>query len=261
MKVVLVCGLKGGVGKTTIAINTARSLYRKGFKVGIIDLDYRTPNVPIALDNGIAQLDHTYDGDILIPANIEGLKVMSMAYIWPEWKCVMVDDNQAMQDVLHLLSPGIIGWGDIDYLVADTPPTSVGVVQIALEARSVVGALIVSHASKVSRMDTIRTIDLFAEKRVPIIGMVCNQGVDDNGQMRYDLTPDDIENVAKEYGIPFIASIPHTRSDVLLREYFDYISETVVNSTPVILSVKEQSEKTWNSLLELTRKLSKSDSS
>ena len=213
-KIIPVCSLKGGVGKTTISIGIAKALRDKGYKVGILDLDYRTPNVPVAIDNGVAHLDHTYDGDVLIPPIIEGIRVMSMAYIWPDWKCVQVEDSDAMEDVLHLLTPGIIDWDEIDYLVLDTPPTSTGVVRVALEVKGIVGAIVVTHSSRVSRMDAIRTIDLFAEKEVPIIGLVCNQSVDVDGELRYDLEPADIEHVAIEYGIPYLGSIPHSRNDL-----------------------------------------------
>lgn len=255
-KTILSCSLKGGTGKTTVAINTARSLLKQGYKVGILDIDYRTPNVPVALDDGVARLSHTYDGDILIPPVIEGIKVFSMAYIWPDWKCVMVDDNQAMDDVLHLFAAGIIDWGELDYLVIDTPPTSVGVVQIALEADSVVGALIVSHASRVSRMDIIRTLDLFAEKEVPIIGIICNQSVGEDGKLRYDLSPSDIEAVAKEYGVQYLGSIPHITDPLVLQKCFDSISEKILATEPVTLHMKEVDDKVWKTLKQLSQRLS-----
>jgi ATP-binding protein involved in chromosome partitioning len=251
MKIILVTGLKGGVGKTTTSIETARALTRRGYKVGILDLDYRTPNVPIAMDNGVAQLGHTFDGDVLLPPEIEGIRVMSMAYVWPEWKCVQVSDEDAMDDVLHLLSPDVVDWGPIDYLICDTPPTSTGVVQIALEAEDVVGSLIVSHASRVSRMDTVRTIDLFREKEVPIVGLVCNQAG------LHDLDSEDIRVVAEQSGIPFFISVPHVgRNDGTLDAYFDQIGEALLNTAPITLKVKEVEDTKWRALLEMFKKLS-----
>ena len=250
MKIILVTGLKGGVGKTTTSIETARALTRLGYKVGILDLDYRTPNVPIAMDNGVAQLDHTFDGDVLIPPEIEGIRVMSMAYIWPEWKCVQVSDEHAMEDVLHLLSPDVVDWGPIDYLVCDTPPTSTGVVQIALEAEDVVGSLIVSQASRVSRMDTIRTIDLFREKEVPIVGLICNQAG------LHDLDEGDIRAIAEQYEIPFFISVPHVgRNDGTLAGYFDQIGEALLKVAPITLKVKELEDTKWRALLTMFEKL------
>ena len=261
MRLVVICSLKGGVGKTTVAIGTARALRDKGYKVGILDLDYRTPNIPVALDDGVARLNHTYNGDVLIPPVIEGIRVMSMAYIWPDWKCVQVEDSDAMEDVRHLLTPGIIDWSDVDYLVVDTPPTSTGVVRVALEASGIVGAIVVTHSSRVSRMDAVRTIDLFAEKEVPIIGLVCNQSVGEDGELRYDLSPDDIKKVAQDYNIPYLGTIPHSRGD--LSSYFSDMADTILSNNPVTLKIKEPDKEPWKKLLSLTRLLSgsKSDSS
>ena len=253
-KIVPVCSLKGGVGKTTISIGIARALRDKGLKVGILDLDYRTPNVPIALDNGAATLDHTYDGDVLLPPSVEDIRVMSMAYIWPEWKCVQVEDADAMEDVVHLLTPGIIDWDGVEYLIVDTPPTSTGVVRVALEAENIVGAIVVSHSSRVSRMDAIRTIDLFVEKGVPIIGLVCNQSVGVDGELRYDLEPADIEQVAAKYGIPYLGTIPHSRNN--LSSYFEVMADAILLNNPVTLRLKEPDKEPWKKLISLTKLLS-----
>jgi len=260
MRIVLSIGLKGGVGKTTIAAGMARALQRCGYRVGVLDLDYRTPNIPLALDGGVATLNHTYDGDILIPADIDGLKVMSMAYIWPDWKCVLVEDAEAMEDVVHLMTPGIIEWGELDYLIIDTPPTSVGVCRVALETEDVQGAMIITHSSTFSRMDTIRTLDLFAEKGVPVIGVVCNQSIDFAGILRYDLTPFDIQKVADDYSIPSFYNLPHSLNPLDLQQHFDKIAKIVINTVPVILTIKEPSENAWTKLQQLTRKLGNGNS-
>ena len=257
-KLVLSVGLKGGVGKTTVAINTARALKRRGHSVGILDLDYRTPNVPVAMNDDYSELDHSFDGDMLVPPLIEGIKVMSMQYIWPAHKCVQVEDADAMDDVLNLLTPGVIDWGELDYLVLDTPPTSTGVVRVALEATNVQGALIVTHASRVSRMDTIRTIDLFAEKQVPIIGLICNQSIDVNGEFRYDLSIQDIIEVAERYGIKYLETIPHSRGD--LKPFFDVIADAVVLGKTTTLKIPEVRQEAWSKLMLLSKRLSASKS-
>lgn len=259
MESIAVCSLKGGVGKTTLSVGLARALMARGYNVGILDLDYRTPNVPLAMDGGVAQLGHSYDGDILIAPNIDNITVFSMAYIWPPHKCVQVEDADAMEDVVHLLQDGIIDWGpDLQYLVIDTPPTSVGVVKVALEVKSLKGALVVTHASSFSRMDTIRTLDLFAEKEVPIIGLVCNQSkrqVGDQWQDLYDLRADDIRTVAEQYGIPFLADIPHDEPQNLM-PHFEALAEEMLVGSPVTLKIEQPEEGPWNKLVSLTKKLS-----
>lgn len=254
MKKVLVACLKGGVGKTSTSIGLARALNSQGKKVGILDLDYRTPNVPVAMDDGVARLSHKYEGDVLIPPEIEGIKVMSMAYIWPEDKCVLVEDSSAMDDVLHLLTPGIIDWGEVEYLIIDTPPTSVGVVKVAMEVEELVGAVVVTHASKVARMDAKRTLDLFKEKRVPIIGIVCNQSEGEDGTPRYDLSVRDIQVMAEEYRVRFLASIPHVNGD--RSGYYDIVARAVLDGKVVRLERKEPRGAVWTKLMSIGKKFS-----
>lgn len=250
MKLVLITGLKGGVGKTTVAIGLARALSSRGYSVGVLDLDYRTPNVPVALDNGQAQLGHSYEGDVLIPPEIDGLRVMSMAYIWPEWKCVQVSDEDAMHDVVHLLQPEILAWGQLDFLVVDTPPTSVGVVQVALEAPGVLGALVVSHASRVARMDTVRTFDLFREKEIPIIGLVCNQvGL-------HDLAYEDMLELARRFDLPFCVSIPHVKPPAALHVEFGSVADAVLGGKTTILKVQEPEDAPWKTWIALSKSVS-----
>jgi len=254
MQLILSVGLKGGVGKTTVSVGLAHALESQGYKVGILDLDYRTPNVPLAF-NQPSELDHSYEGDSLIPARIDNIQVMSMAYIWPTFKCVLVEDTEAMEDVIHLLKPGIIAWDkDLDYLVVDTPPTSTGVVEIALGNEDVKGAIVVTHSSTFSRMDMIRTLDLFAEKEVPIIGVVCNQSIDENGEPRYDLEPSDIKDVCDSYGLELLTSIPHSRDKQVLEHYFTCVANEI-DREPVILKVKLPGDEAWNALQSLTKKL------
>lgn len=247
MKTVLVCGLKGGVGKTHTTIQTAFALRRLGAEVGILDLDYRTPNVPVALDGGAARLDHSFDGDVLIPAESQGLKVMSMAYVWPDWKCVEVSDNDAMDDVRNLLTPGVINWGALDYLVVDTPPTSTGVVEVAFQAPGLIGALVVTHASVVSRMDTVRTLDMFREKQVPVFGMVCNQAG------LHDLDASDMKAVAVNAGLNFFVSVPHTRRSEVLVPLFDRVAGAIVAAGPVLLEQKQLEDRQWKALVSLSK--------
>lgn len=265
MQLILVTGLKGGVGKTTTSVELARALTRAGKRVAILDIDYRTPNVPVAMDAEDTELSHTYEGDVLIPPVIDGIKLMSMAYIWPPGKAVQVKDDDAMEDVRHLLTPGIVNWdhesGPTEYLVVDTPPTSVGVVEVALTAPNVRGAVIVSHASRVSRHDARQTIDLFRESEVPILGMVCNQSVDTRGEMRYDLEPRDIEALAAEYGLPYLATVPHTRDRAVMEPCFDAIAQMVLTGATVTLEVPPTEEEPWRRLVSLTRTLKESGSS
>ena len=249
MKLLLVVGLKGGVGKTTLSAGIARSMAQLGERVGILDLDYRTPNLLEAFDTS-AELDHSYEGNLLIPPTVDGVKLFSMSYIWPPGKSVQVVDSDAMDDVLHLLTSGVLAWGNLDYLVVDTPPTSTGVVQVALEAEGVEGAVVVTHASTFSRADTLRTLDLFREKGVPVFGLIANQvGM-------HNLEEGDMEEIARAFNLPFFLAVPHLRKGESLHPYSDRIVRLVTSVEPVRLELPDLEGPAWQSLKSLTRMLS-----
>lgn len=252
MKTILSASVKGGVGKTTVAVGIAQALQRKGFKVGVLDLDYRAPCVPIVLNIEDATLGRT-EGDAMVPVQVGGLHVFSMAFIWPASKCVQVEDNDATDDVRQLLTRGVIAWPDLDFLILDTPPTSSGIVRVALEAAEAAGAVLVSHPSRVSRADTVRTLDLFSEKQVPVFGLVSNQGVDERGQPRFDLQDQDIKDLAARYNIPWCFCIPHTKD---LNPHFDGLAERILTTTPVLLAKpNEPKGAAWDKLIAIAQKL------
>ena len=252
MKTILSASVKGGVGKTTVAVGLAQALQRRGFQVGILDLDYRAPCVPIVLNIEDATLART-DTDALVPVQVSGLHVFSMAFIWPAAKSVQVEDNDAAEDVHQLLTPGIIAWPELDFLVVDTPPTSSGIVRIALESSDAAGAVIVSHPSRVSRADTVRTLDLFSEKQVPVFGMVSNQGTDEEGRKRYDLDDQSLNDLAAQYQLPWCFCIPHTRN---LEPYFDSLALALLNTQPVLLpKPKEPKGVAWDRIIAVAQTL------
>ena len=134
--------------------------------------------------------------------------------------------------------------------MVDTPPTSTGVVEIGLRAPGLVGAVIVTHASRVSRMDVLRTFDLFRETGVPIISLVCNQtGL-------HDLQESDIQELGVQFGIPSFISIPHSKDALELVPFYDRIANAVQELTPVVLKVKQPEDIIWQKLLQMSAALS-----
>ena len=254
MKTILSCSVKGGVGKTTVAVGIAQGLQRKGYKVGILDLDYRAPCVPIVLNAEDAVLGRTAN-DAFVPVQVDGLYMFSMAFIWPAAKCIQVEDDAAAADVRQLLTPGVIAWPDLDFLVLDTPPTSSGIVRVALEHSEASGAVVISHPSRVSRADTLRTLDLFSEKQVPVFGLVSNQGVDEQGQPRFDLLDQDIQALASLYHIPWCLCIPHTKQ---LAPHFDGLADRILGTRPVLLAKpKEPEGAAWRKMVTVAQQMTK----
>lgn len=252
MTSLIVVAIKGGVGKTTVTVELAKAYRRRGLQVGILDLDYRNPECPLFLNAVDGKLTRT-ENDMLVPVVVDGIHVFSMAYIWPSEKAILVEDNDASDNIVELLAAGTIAWPVLDILVADSPPTSAGIISVALKADIFTGAIVVSHPSSASKAALLRTLDLFAEKQVPVFGLVSNQGVDEHGQNRFDLQDQDIIDLAARYNIPWCFCIPHTRD---LNPHFDGLAACILSTQPVLLAKpKEPEGVAWDKIITLAQQL------
>lgn len=186
-KIVAVSSAKGGVGKSTIAVNIALSLARRGVRTGILDTDIFGPSIPSLLDlSGEPRLD---ENNCLIPLTNYGLKSMSMGYLLPQpepnpsdnspsshipmdttpisWRGLMV--TKAMQQLLHSVS-----WGPLDVLILDLPPGT-GDVQLTVGQELIVdGAVIVTTPQDIALRDAVRGWGMFQRMDIPVLGMVRN---------------------------------------------------------------------------------------
>ncbi|WPG98612.1 P-loop containing nucleoside triphosphate hydrolase protein [Acrodontium crateriforme] len=170
-KVIAVSSAKGGVGKSTVAINLALAAARQGITTGILDTDIYGPSVPTLLNlEGIEpELDAS---NRLVPLTAYGLKAMSMGFLVPQdspiaWRGLMVQKalNQLMFEV---------SWPNLDLLVLDLPPGT-GDVQLTITQNiQLDGAVIISTPQDLALRDAVRGVDLFKKVNVPILGMVQN---------------------------------------------------------------------------------------
>ncbi|PKY04466.1 iron-sulfur protein IND1 [Aspergillus campestris IBT 28561] len=184
-KVIAVSSAKGGVGKSTIAVNLALSFARRGIRTGILDTDIFGPSIPTLLNlSGEPRLD---DNNCLLPLTNYGLKSMSMGYLLPQlqpqpsdpsgnipmdttpisWRGLMV--TKAMHQLLHSVS-----WGPLDVLFLDLPPGT-GDVQLTINQEVIVdGSVIVTTPQDIALRDAVRGFGMFQRMDVPVLGMVRN---------------------------------------------------------------------------------------
>src|SRR4029079_1835179 len=176
--IIAVSSGKGGVGKSTVAVNLAVSLAKDGAKVGIMDADVYGPNVPMMLGTGYNQPD-VEDGK-LVPIRAHGIKMISMAVLVPPDKPMILRGPMLHGVVRQFLSD--VDWGELDYLIVDMPPGT-GDVQLSLaQFVPVQGAVLVTTPQEVSLADVRRAIKMFETVNVPVLGVIEN--------MSYFIAPD-----------------------------------------------------------------------
>ena len=216
--IIAVSSGKGGVGKTTVAVNTAQALADRGARVGLLDADLYGPNVPRMIGNGDGpRLDD--ETDSLHPPKRGGIKVMSLGFLVPDKEAAVMRGPMVDSTLERLLID--VEWGQLDYLVVDLPPGT-GDAQLTLaQTVPITGAVIVTTPQSVSTDDVHRALHMFAGQSIPVLGIVEN--------MRTFTCPtcgDDHdlfgrgggENVAAEYDLPFLGAVP---IDPKLREIAD----------------------------------------
>jgi ATP-binding protein involved in chromosome partitioning len=205
-QIIAVASGKGGVGKSTVALNLALGLARQGLKVGLLDADIYGPSVPRLLD-----IRHKPDSDgrKLKPIEKYGLKAMSIGFLIKEdeamiWRGPMVQSalTQMMQDV---------AWAPLDVLVLDMPPGT-GDAQLTIAQRvPLKGAVIVSTPQDIALIDAKKGIAMFRKTQVPILGIVENMSVfvcPDCGHAHHIFGQHGARDTAQNLGVPFLGEIP-----------------------------------------------------
>jgi ATP-binding protein involved in chromosome partitioning len=204
--VIAVSSGKGGVGKSTVAVNLACALQRSGARVGILDADVYGPNVPIML--GVSGQPTVVDKKI-VPFQRHGLQVMSMALLVAEDQPVIWRGPMLHSAVRQFLFD--VAWHDLDYLVVDLPPGT-GDAQLSLSQQAhLMGAVIVTTPQDVSVLDVKKAIRMFQTVNVPVLGVVENMAwFTPPGQTeRYHLFGQGGgEKIQKEFGVPLLGQIP-----------------------------------------------------
>ncbi|WP_284944197.1 Mrp/NBP35 family ATP-binding protein [Acidisoma cladoniae] len=170
--VVAVASGKGGVGKSTVSVNLAVALARRGLRVGLMDADIYGPSLPRMLG---ANRRPEIRGDRMIPIEAWGLKAMSMGFLVEEDSAMIWRGPMIMGAVQQFL--GQVEWGELDVLVVDLPPGT-GDIQLTLSQRvKVTGAVIVSTPQDIALIDARRAVRMFEKVEIPIFGVIENMSV------------------------------------------------------------------------------------
>jgi ATP-binding protein involved in chromosome partitioning len=226
--IIAVSSGKGGVGKSTVAVNLAVALAQNGAKVGLMDADVYGPNVPIML--GVGHKQPEIEGNQLIPLENHGVKVISMAVLQPGDKPLIVRGPILHGIVRQFLTD--VKWGELDYLIVDMPPGT-GDVQLSLaQLVPVQGAVLVTTPQEVSLADVRRAVRMFEQVAVPTLGVIENMSyfiAPDTGN-RYNIFGEGGgKKLADQYGLPFLGQVP---LGMEVREAGD-------TGTPVVISAPD----------------------
>jgi ATP-binding protein involved in chromosome partitioning len=197
---------KGGVGKTTLAVNLALALAKLGHKTGLLDADVYGPNVPLML--GTSAQPKVMGENRIVPLDVHGLKVISVGLLNPGDKPLIWRGPMLHSIIRQFL--GSVEWGELDYLIVDLPPGTGDVALSLIQTVPLTAAIVVSTPSDVSLQDARKAIEMFRQMKVDIAGMVEN--------MSYFVCPHchneiDIfsrggaEKTARQFGVDFLGSI------------------------------------------------------
>lgn len=222
--IIAVASGKGGVGKSTTAVNLALALQADGAKVGMLDADIYGPSQPRML--GISGQPESSDGKSLEPMQNHGIKAMSIGFLIEEdtpmiWRGPMV--TQALEQLL-----GDTNWGDLDYLVIDLPPGT-GDIQLTLSQKiPVSGAIIVTTPQDIALLDARKGLKMFEKVEVPILGIVENMSMhicSNCGTVEHIFGEGGGQRMAEQYGVNYLGGLP---LDIKIREQVDNGNPSVV---------------------------------
>ena len=212
--IIAVSSGKGGVGKSTISVNLAIALARLGYSVGLLDADIFGPSVPKMFDVEDARpyAVHVDGRDLIEPIEKYGVKMLSIGFFVSPETATLWRGGMASNALKQLI--GDANWGELDYLVLDTPPGTSDIHLTLLQTLAITGAVIVSTPQQVALADARKGVDMYQNEKVnvPILGMVENMAWFTPAELPenkyYIFGKDGCKQLAQELNVPLLAQIP-----------------------------------------------------
>ncbi len=242
--IIAVASGKGGVGKSTTAVNLALAMKANGLKVGILDADVYGPSLPRLM--GITGRPQQIENRIIVPMENYGIKVMSMGFLVDEGTAMIWRGPMVQSALMQMLRE--VAWGDLDVLVVDMPPGT-GDAQLTMAQQvPLSGAVIVSTPQDLALIDARKGLNMFNKVEVPVLGIVENMSyfiAPDTGN-RYDIFGHGGARAeADKIGVPFLGEVPLT---IAIRETSDAGTPVVVSDPkgPQAKVYREIAGKVWN---------------
>ena len=239
--VILVASGKGGVGKSTFALNLALTFQHFKFNVGLLDADIYGPSLPKLLNTNE---EPKIENKRFLPIEVNGLKTMSIGYLIPEETANVWRGPMVIKAVTQLLRD--VAWGELDILIIDTPPGT-GDVQLTISQKiDVTGAIIITTPQELSLLDVKRGINMFRKVNLPIVGIVenmsyyiCNQCE----KKHYIFGRQSSQKLTNDFDIEILGELP--MSNNLIKNY---------NTEHPIIK-QEQNEVIFKSHLDICKKI------
>ena len=244
--IVAVSSGKGGVGKSTVAVNLAVALARLGYRVGLLDADIFGPSIPKMMG---AESEKIYsvnkDGrDLILPLEKYGVKMLSIGFFVAPQTAMLWRGGMACNALKQLIADA--DWGELDYFILDTPPGTSDIHLSILQMLQLTGAIIVSTPQQVALADARKGIDMYMNEKVkvPILGLVENMAWFTPAELPqnryYIFGREGCKQLAEEMGVPLLAQLPLVQS----------VCEAGDGGAPVVTNIDSMSGQAFLSLAQ-----------
>ncbi|MBQ8096254.1 MAG: Mrp/NBP35 family ATP-binding protein [Prevotella sp.] len=244
--IVAVSSGKGGVGKSTVAVNLAIALARLGYRVGLLDTDIFGPSIPkmLGVEDAKVYAVNKDGRDLIVPVEKYGIKFLSIGFFVKPTTATLWRGGMACNALKQLIADA--DWGELDYFILDTPPGTSDIHLTLLQTLKLTGAVIVSTPQQVALADAIKGIDMYRNEKVgvPILGLVENMAWFTPAELPqnryYIFGREGCKQLAQELQVPLLAQIPLVQS----------ICDNGDQGTPVVTNIDSMSGQAFLSLAQ-----------